>query len=269
MFRNAIKKSLIAVSVGIAVAAIPVVSYASHSWANYHWARTANPFTLKVTNSMTSEWQASFNGTISAWNTPIGTNFDALNFNVVTGSTNKQVRRQCRPKAGQIIACNLAYGQNGWLGLASINIDGSGHITQGSAKMNDSYSSYWGIAGERNHVVCQEIGHLFGLGHTSEDGSSQQTCMDYSSGVNSQWPNAHDFEQLKTIYNHIDTYTTVTSGSSAASAANLRQGGIPAEVAQGILVQKNPRFEVWVASDGAGGYWIHHVRLVPEAFRHN
>ena len=28
--------------------------------------------------------------------------------------------------------------------------------------------------------MCQEIGHVFGLGHTSGDDSSQSTCMDYS-----------------------------------------------------------------------------------------
>ncbi len=31
--------------------------------------------------------------------------------------------------------------------------------------------------------MCREIGHTFGLGHTSEDGSSQNTCMDYFSNT--------------------------------------------------------------------------------------
>ena len=31
------------------------------------------------------------------------------------------------------------YGNNGWLGLATINITGGVHITQGTANMNDTY----------------------------------------------------------------------------------------------------------------------------------
>ena len=27
---------------------------ADHSWGNYHWARTANPFTLKLGDNLTS-----------------------------------------------------------------------------------------------------------------------------------------------------------------------------------------------------------------------
>ena len=54
--------------------------------------------------------------------------------------------------------------------------------------MNDFYQSYWAIPGEKNHVICQEIGHVLGLGHTSEDGTSQGTYMDYSTDINSQWP---------------------------------------------------------------------------------
>ncbi len=42
---------------------------------------------------------------------------------------------------GQLRVCSAAYRRNGWLGLASINLDSNGHITKGSAKMNDSYQS--------------------------------------------------------------------------------------------------------------------------------
>jgi len=58
--------------------------------------------------------------------------------------------------------------------------------------MNDSYSAQFAVQNERDHVMCQEIGHLFGLGHTSEDGSSQNTCMDYSQSSTSTRPNQHD-----------------------------------------------------------------------------
>jgi hypothetical protein len=47
--------------------------------------------------------------------------------------------------------------------------------------------------------MCQEVGHLFGLGHTSEGGSSQGTCMDYSNSPDSQWPNAQDYDMLACV----------------------------------------------------------------------
>ncbi|MEP6705761.1 MAG: hypothetical protein ABJB34_13225, partial [Acidobacteriota bacterium] len=113
-----------------------------------------------------------------------------------------------------------------WLGLASINITGGTHITQGSAKMNDSYfsSSTYNNPNEKLHVVCQEVAHTFGLDHQSTDGSSQNSCMDYFSntGANSgstlsTRPNYHDFEELASIYSHLDATTTV---GFAASATN-------------------------------------------------
>ena len=85
--------------------------------------------------------------------------------------------------AGTTQVCNGTYGYNGWLGLATINVTPDKHITQGSAKMNDSYfnSSTYNNPNEREHVMCQEGGHTFGLDHQSTDGSAQNTCMDYFS----------------------------------------------------------------------------------------
>jgi hypothetical protein len=148
------------------------------------------------------------------------------------GSETSNSRRNCAMIAGKIRSCNYTYGSTGWLGLASINITGGVHITQGSSKMNDTYfnTTSYNNPNERLHVMCQEIGHTFGLGHTSEDGSSQNTCMDYFSntGANagstlSTHPNQHDYDILASIYAHLDTTTTIgfaSSGSSASEEVN-------------------------------------------------
>lgn len=192
-----------------AVMIFPAGAYATHSWGGYHWARTANPFTLKVGNNLSSGWTSPFNIALGDW-----TASSIMNLTAVAGGSNKR----CSMVVGTIQVCNGTYGNNGWLGLASINLTGSVHITQGSAKMNDTYfnTSTYNNPNERLHVMCQEIGHTFGLDHQSTDGSSQNTCMDYFSntGANagstvSTHPNQHDYDELITIYSHLDSSTTI------------------------------------------------------------
>ena len=38
------------------VGALP--ASANHSWGNYHWARTANPFTVKLGDNLTGDWKS-------------------------------------------------------------------------------------------------------------------------------------------------------------------------------------------------------------------
>jgi len=57
-------------------------------------------------------------------------------------------------------------------------------------------------------VMCQEVGHNFGLGHQDEDfyNPNLNTCMDYTSDPSTNtMPNAHDYEQLVLIYDHTET----------------------------------------------------------------
>lgn len=198
--------SFMAAMVIFAVINLPVASFASHAWGNYHWARTSNPFTLKITNSHTNDWVDNFNGAVADWH-----GSSVLNMTPLSGATTSNTRKRCPMISGQVRSCNAAYGFNGWLGLASINVTGGVHITQGTSKMNDSYfssPSYNETA--RSHVVCQEIGHTFGLGHQSESGADLNTCMDYDSNLSNAHPNSHDYAQLETIYNsHLDSTTTV------------------------------------------------------------
>jgi hypothetical protein len=59
--------------------------------------------------------------------------------------------------------------------------------------------------------MCQEIGHDFGLAHQDESGADLNTCMDYSNALDNPSPNSHDYQQLQTIYSHLDSSTTVAS----------------------------------------------------------
>ena len=181
---------------------------ASHSWNGYHWARTANPFTLKVVDSNTPDWDDNLNAALADWSRS-----NVMDLTKAGADDSTRTRKQCRMVSGQVRSCNASYGFNGWLGLASINVNG-GHITQGTSKMNDSYfasGSYNETA--RQHVMCQEIGHNFGLDHQDESGADLNTCMDYSNALDNPSPNAHDYQQLESIYAHLDSSSTITSST--------------------------------------------------------
>lgn len=190
---------------------------ANHAWGSYHWARTSNPFTLKLGDNMTSNWDPYLATASSDW-----TQSTVLNTTIVAGST---TGRKCRATAGRVEVCNASYGQNGWLGLASIWASGN-HITQGTAKMNDTYFSMaqYNTPSWRQLVVCQEVAHTFGLDHQDEvfDNPNLGTCMDYTNNPagppSNLHPNQHDFDQLVTIYSHLDSTSTV--GAMPAGFAN-------------------------------------------------
>lgn len=251
---------------GIAGAAalftVALTASASHSWGNYHWARTAQNFTLQVIDSTTPDWDGELAQTLTDWSKS-----GAFDLVVTSSDDSSRTRKRCTAVTGQIRVCNAAYGNNGWLGLASINIDSSGHITKGTAKVNDSYSSYFAVQDERDHVMCQEVGHLFGLGHTSENGSSQNTCMDYSSSPNSTRPNAHDYSQLDSIYAHLDSYNSYAAIGASGAGQGASSSATAGQNPMGMRIRKGVFDEVWAAPDGAGGVWVHHVTLAP-GFEH-
>ena len=241
----------------VAVTLIAPAAFANHSWNNYHWGRTANPFTLKVGNNMTSNWQSQFGTAVSDW-----TQSSVMNLTAVAGGSNKR----CSAVSGTVQVCNGRYGNNGWLGLAQIWLSGS-HISQGTAKMNDSYfdTATYNNPNEKLHVVCQEVGHTFGLGHTSEDGSSQNTCMDYFSntGANagstlSTHPNQHDYDQLASIYQHLDSTSTI-AGSTLPAGMTLPDFSDKANWGKLVSRSANGKSEVYELDFGNGNKILTHV----------
>ena len=190
--------------VGASLLASESVS-ANHSWGGDHWASTANPFTLKLGDNLSSGWDPYLSTTSSDWSLS-----SVLDTAIVPGGT---VAKRCKPTAGRVEVCNSKYGRNGWLGLAQIWVSGV-HITQGVTKLNDTYfdSSYYNKPAWKNLVMCQEVGHNFGLDHQDEDFDNGPlgTCMDYSNDPEpNQHPNAHDYEQLEIIYSHLDAISTI------------------------------------------------------------
>ncbi|HVT02443.1 MAG TPA: hypothetical protein VHL58_03600 [Thermoanaerobaculia bacterium] len=208
-------RRVLAVIVLFMLASLPV--FASHGWGTYHWPKSCSTCaaTLTVydsTATTNTSWPTHLNRAIfgdasnpntvnrRGWNDSA-----ALTLSISAGGTDSGTRSACSPVTGAVRVCNYTYGSTGWLGLASINtVSGStSHIAWGTAKMNDTYFASGYPTTEKRHVMCQEVGHDFGLGHTSTNGTSQNTCMDYYSNTSStDWtstgPNQHDFDQILT-----------------------------------------------------------------------
>src|SRR5215216_5530104 len=77
----------------LAVAVLPTSTSATHSWGNYHWARSSNPFTLSVGDNVSSGWKGHLSTTISDWSKST-----VLDLVAVTGGSNKR----CSATAGRI-----------------------------------------------------------------------------------------------------------------------------------------------------------------------
>ncbi len=198
---------------------------ANHSWGGYHWARSGNLFTLKIGDNVSSLWDMPLGIASSDWSQS-----SILDSSVVVGQTNPKI---CRAVSGRVEVCNSKYGNNGWLGIASVWVSG-GHITQGTVKLNDTYFNTvkYNTPAWRRFVMCQEIGHTLGLDHQDVDFGNQNlgTCMDYTNDpsgtingqLNNEHPDQHDYDQLVTIYGHLDTFSTIfSSKTSSAAVANV------------------------------------------------
>jgi hypothetical protein len=225
---------------------------ATHSWGSYHWSTPSLPLKLDLGDNLSGAWvtgnylrdyvlpwnngcAGDLNGTLDSCrgNQPSGesgTISSQVNLSIVSGGTDP---RRCRPTAGRVEVCNYTYGNNGWLGIAQIWVSG-GHIVQAVAKLNDTYfnTSTYNKTEWRGMVICQEVGHTFGLDHQDENFNNPNlgTCMDYTSNPAADpantLPNYHDFEQLALIYNH--THDASTSGGTGGGKGKGKSSIPPA-----------------------------------------
>lgn len=182
---------------------VAVSTFADHSWGNYHWERSSNPVQLTLGDNFANpEWMSHFIAAIADWNQS-----KVLSLTAVPGATSP---RRCKAATGAIEVCSDTYGNNGWLGIAGISVSGD-HIVSAYSKMNDTYycpGCSYDTPAWRQFVMCQEIGHDFGLDHQDENFNNANlgTCMDYTNNPSSnQTPNQHDYQQLESIYAHLDS----------------------------------------------------------------
>jgi len=239
-------------------------AFAGHSWADYHWARTTNSFDLTIINSTTPDWDPYVSQAVADWS-----DSSVLNMiNDTSGKDDTKTRRRCNGGGGTVRICNLAYGNTGWLGIAGISIDSNGHITTGYTKLNDTYFNdpFYDNFDWKQSVTCQELGHNVGLGHQDENFNNQSlfSCMDYQNPPY-PYPNAHDYEQLETIYGHTDNYNSYTGGGGGDGGGD---GGCNAPPGKGCNKSGLPGSEGWGASLGRRGNAETFIRIDPDGTMH-
>lgn len=194
------------------VVAVALPMTADHWWGGYHWARTSNPFTLQLGDNISREWDNILRLAARDWSYS-----SVLDLRVVPGRAGSN----CTPVRGRVEVCNARYGRTGWLGIAQVWTQNR-HITHAVAKMNDTYfqTATYNRPPWRRFIMCQEIGHTFGLHHQDENffNPPLRTCEDYTiDPLPNRRPNAHDYAQLEIMYRHLDQRTTALGGARASS----------------------------------------------------
>jgi hypothetical protein len=212
-------RRLTAIATGLALVLISgSAALADHAWGPYHWERGSNPIQLQIGNNLTA-----YGSYPSADNSHFNTAFDDWDSSSVLSLTEVDGAglKNCGAVNGRVEVCNDAYGfrRGGWLGVATIWADGD-HIVKSAVKLNDTFLGNGGAYGSpawRQLVMCQEIGHAFGLDHQDENfnNANLDTCMDYTnSPASNQHPNQHDYDMLadlpgpeEAIYEHLDGFS--------------------------------------------------------------
>lgn len=213
---------------------------ASHAWGKYHWDLSTDESTvspLELADNLTSSaWNNSLAAASSDWNASV------LKNQVVSGAGNAN----CDPTSGRVEICNGEYGDNGWLGIASIwaTRGRSNHIVQGVVKVNDTYfnTPKYDTEAWKNFVMCQEVGHTFGLGHQDENFSNANlgTCMDYTSDpdgtllgqLDNQHPDQHDLDMMTEVYAHLNSTDDGSrpGNGKGNGGGKKKSGGVGADI---------------------------------------
>ena len=244
----------------VAVAGFAAPVFATHSWNGYHWVRTTAELTLPVGDNVDGTWDSYLVTANADWNKST-----VINSPLVAGSTTP---RKCAAVAGTIQVCNAAYGRTGWLGIASISIVG-GHISQGTTKVNDTYftMAQYNNPSERALVMCQEIGHDYGLDHQDTNFATDNTnsCMDYTNlPAGNEHPDAHDYQELTIIYNHLESVFAIGGGRGSSG---MVVGDSPADWGRPVHFLSDGRADTFERIDGPGQKTVTHVFWADEGGR--
>lgn len=154
---------------------------------------------LRVLNNLDERWRGTFETAISEWENG---DPDALTLSVedLDGFDSK-----CNKVRDAMIVCNGDYGHTPWRGVNELSLE-YGLIVASVARLNDYYLDSESDV-TRQYVMCHELGHGFGLGHSDENSLNADLgdCMDYTvTPENNLHPGTRNFELLEEMYGNVD-----------------------------------------------------------------
>jgi hypothetical protein len=267
------KKYILRLSVLIVTVVFSVTSYADHAWGDYKWRAKELPLNLDLGDNVNSDWDGYLLNTSTDWSvsTVIATT-------IIAGVTDPL---ECNPQSGNVQVCNAAYGSTGWLGIAQIYVRGF-TIFAATTQLNDTYfnTSTYDTPAWRQMVMCQEIGHTFGLDHQDVNFSNVNlgSCMDYTNDpdgtidgeLSNEHPNQHDYGQLVTIYDSGKGGKKTVNSIAARAMCNPESSGCnqafaaSSSVSWGRLVFEDGGERIYIKELGNGEKVITFVTLTLE-----
>ena len=166
----------------LALAAVALVALtsvggalANHSWGSYHWSRAANPLALNVGDNV---------------NSALGLVSQRCDLGLGCVECSRPDRSVRRDDGVDVLADQWSNRglqrrlRQHRVARRSADLGEASHITQATTKVNDTYfdTAQYNTAAWRRLVMCQEVGHDFGLDHQDEnfDNANLGTCMDYT-----------------------------------------------------------------------------------------
>ena len=221
---------------------------ADHAWKKYHWDISVIPIdeaSLELGDNLTGDWSDILKNASPSWNM-----WSVLKSTIVLGRSDTGVNNdKCGPVLEGVEVCNGLYGANGWLGLASVwaTRGKTNHIVQAVVKLNDTYfeddeyykKSPYNSVDWRDYVMCQEVGHTFGLDHqdTTFNTPNLGSCMDYTNNpdglasnpiqLDNRYPNKHDYDEMRKIYSHLNPTNATTEEEEESSNDKGNKGKKP------------------------------------------
>jgi hypothetical protein len=162
----------------------------SHFWTDYKWENPNCDRVISVgdchSNNGGQDFSTMLTDVVNKWNNVpqnqnlTGTTYtpNGITFQKTTCDGDNPITCDNFDVLGRISSCNGDYGATRWAGLASIwTYTGTNFLGKARSQINEYYSMN---NAETQHVLCQEIGHGFPMGHQSETSTDLNTCMDYS-----------------------------------------------------------------------------------------